>query len=73
MENRYRNRVRKPDNPDGYNKGSKNNLAKLNEDKVREIRDAAVTISCAELAEKYGVSASAIKKARSFTSWRHVK
>jgi transposase len=51
--------------------GSKNKQAKLDEEKVREIRTSKEAIS--DLAKRYGVSDVCISKVKTSKTWRHVK
>jgi hypothetical protein len=52
-------------------KGTRNKIAKLNDDKVREIRSAE-GVTQRELARRFGVSQSQIWMVRSRKSWRHL-
>lgn len=51
-------------------KGERARTAKLDAAKVLDIRNSRS--SCAELAEKYGITARAIAMVRSFETWGHI-
>lgn len=54
--------------------GSKNGHAKLNEDKVRQIKSLlAQKISCAEIGRKFGMPRMCIGKIKNGQAWKHVK
>jgi hypothetical protein len=54
--------------------GSKNNAAKLDEDKVRQIRDLKKSgVSSRALAAKFNIDISNIDRIVKYDSWKHVK
>ena len=50
--------------------GSKNNAAKLNEEKVIELRSSDMTDL--ELSEKYGISVRTVRSIKKRKSWKHI-
>lgn len=56
---------------DGHSLGNKNAMARLNEEKVIEIRNS--TLKTRILAEKYNVAQATIRAAKKGTNWKHIK
>ena len=52
--------------------GSKNSMAKLNEEKVKQIRKELLKSSSYDIAKKYGVSYATIRYIASGKTWTHV-
>ena len=57
--------------PELYRRGTQHHSAKLTEAQVLEIR-ALSGLSCAKIAERYGVNASVIWSIRTRKTWRHL-
>lgn len=53
-------------------RGQRNGLAKLNDDKVRQIRASPITLSSRILSKKFGVSPGVIRHVRQHRTWKHV-
>lgn len=58
----------------GGNQGSRHGMAKLTEDDVREIRSMYEpgVVPCRVIAERFGMSKSAVEMIVNRTRWRHV-
>lgn len=67
----YQDMIEKGREVYGDRRGSKNSLAKLTEDDVREIRDSSETQ--VKIGKRFGVSQSVISEIRSRKLWSHVR
>lgn len=53
--------------------GTLNQSAKLNEDKVREIRSLRGQMTQKEIAKKFGICSKTVNEIQLFQTWKHIQ